>query len=127
MKKERNTSQKEIILNYLKGVKTHPSAQTVYLAAKARLPRISLGTVYRNLNNLKLKREIQEIPSVEFRYDGDVSPHGHFICEKCDKIYDIVELCKNCGVLQKREIKAGKINRFQINLYGQCKKCSKKR
>lgn len=123
---ERNTSQKEVILDYLRGTRTHPSARSVYSAVRKKLPRISLGTVYRNLNNLKLKQKVLEIPSSEFRYDGDISPHGHFICQKCSQVYDIFDICKKCRVLNEKKIKVGKINRFQIYFYGECKKCRKK-
>jgi Fe2+ or Zn2+ uptake regulation protein len=125
MKKERTTSQKEAILEYLKSVKNHPSAQAIYSVIKKKLPRISLGTVYRNLKSLEKNHKIQEIKAQESHYDGDNSCHAHFICQKCNCIFDIFDLCKKCSVLNKRETKAGKITRFQINLYGKCKKCAK--
>jgi Fe2+ or Zn2+ uptake regulation protein len=126
MEKDRVTTQREIILEYLRSVKSHPSAQAVYSAVKKKLPRISLGTVYRNLKKLEKKREIREILAQESHYDGDNSCHAHFICQKCDCIFDIFDLCKKCNVLNKKETKVGKITRFQINLYGECKKCGKK-
>lgn len=117
---ERTTSQKEIILDYLKNVKIHPSAETVYSAVKKKLPRISRGTVYRVLKNLKNKGKIQEIPAEVSRYDGDISPHAHFFCECCQKIFDVFE---KCGILQHKKTKVGKIKNYQIYFYGCCKKC----
>ena len=58
-KRERITSQKKLILDYLKSVKCHPSAGKVFFEVQKKLPRISRGTVYRILKNLKGKREIQ--------------------------------------------------------------------
>src|SRR3989344_3001733 len=52
---ERLTCQKKIILDYLKSVQSHPSAEIIFKEAKKKLPQISLGTVYRNLNTLKQK------------------------------------------------------------------------
>lgn len=75
---ERITSQNKIILDYLRGVKTHPAAETIYLAVRKKLPQISRGTVYRNLKVLVKKSQIQEIPNAVSRYDGDVSQHAHF-------------------------------------------------
>src|SRR3989344_495400 len=89
--KERITSQKKIILDYLKSVKTHPSAEIIYSAVKRKLPQISRGTVYRNLKNLKEKSEILEIPARVSRYDGDISVHGHFFCQECGKILDVFD------------------------------------
>src|SRR3989339_577112 len=61
---ERMTSQKEIVLDYVKNTKCHPSAQKVYTETKRLLPRISKATVYRILNNFKDKGEIQEIAKI---------------------------------------------------------------
>ena len=117
---ERITYQKTIILDYLKSVKTHPSAEEIYSAVKKKLPQISLGTVYRVLKNFKEKGEILEIPCEVAHYDGDTSDHGHFFCEKCNKIYDVFECC---NILKNKKTKIGKINNYQIYLYGICKKC----
>jgi len=119
---ERHTCQKSIILNYLKNIKTHPTAEQIHQAVKKQLPHISLGTVYRNLNLLRKKGEIQEIFSFSSHFDGDISPHAHFICEKCHKIYDIFD---NCSILKKKQTKVGKINKYQIYLYGICKQCDR--
>lgn len=124
--KERLTCQKKIILDYLKSVKTHPSAAAIYLNARKKLPRISSGTVYRILKNLKKKKEIQEIPDRVSRYDGDISSHAHFICQKCRQIFDIFDLCEKCRIIKRQKLKVGKINNYQIYFYGICKNCSKK-
>lgn len=121
---ERITAQKETILNYLKSVDTHPSAETVYDEVKKKLPRISRGTVYRNLKNLKRKGEIQEISSGIAYFDGDIASHAHFICKKCHKIFDIFDICKECGVLKRKKTKVGRINNYQISFYGYCQKCN---
>jgi Fe2+ or Zn2+ uptake regulation protein len=126
MRQERITNQKKIILEYLESVKTHPSAEVIFREIRKKLPRISRGTVYRILNNLNEKNEIQKIPDEVSHYDGDVSSHTHFICEKCNKIFDIFDVCKGCSVLRRRKTKVGRIRHYQINFYGNCKKCSKK-
>lgn len=120
MTMEKVTNQKKIILDYLKSVKTHPSVGAVYRAVKKKLPQISLGTVYRILNNLKAKGEIQEIPNDVKRYDGDVSFHSHFICEKCERIYDVFD---KCPILKAGKLKVGKIKSYQVYFYGDCKNC----
>lgn len=122
-KKERITCQKEIILSHLRSVTSHPSAEEIYSVVKKRLPRISLGTVYRNLKNLKEKREIQEIPSEVSHYDANISPHAHFFCEKCRKIFDLFE---KCNILKQKKTKVGKIKNYQIYFYGICKNCQRK-
>jgi Fe2+ or Zn2+ uptake regulation protein len=133
---ERTTSQKEIILEHLKSVETHPSAETVYLSVKKKLPRISKGTVYRILKGLKEKGEIQEIPGEISRYDGKTSSHAHFFCEKCQKIFDVFEkyiILKDkklnpirFALQLSNGVKVGKIKNYQIYFYGCCKNCQKK-
>jgi Fur family transcriptional regulator, peroxide stress response regulator len=123
---ERVTSQKQVILDYLINTKCHPSAQKVYSEVKKVLPRISQGTVYRILNNLEKKGQIQEISTKGITFfDGDLSDHTHFICQACGTVYDIFDECSKCEFMKKRKTKVGKINNFRINLYGICKKCKK--
>lgn len=140
-KQQRFTNQKMAALSYLKSVKSHPPVEVVYQEVKKALPRISMATVYRNLKDLSKQGLIQEIPDKTIRYDGDVSPHAHFICEKCQMILDICPIFEGknskcghshgavriftagCPFLNPQKIKVGKINKYQINIYGLCKKC----
>ena len=121
-KKERLTNQKKAILDYLKSVKTHPTAEEIYQKVKKKLPRISRGTVYRILNNLKKKNQIQEIITEVSHFDADISSHTHFICQECGKIIDLFDKMPN---LKNKKIKVGKIKNYQIIFYGVCKKCKK--
>ena len=123
---ERLTSQKQIILDYLKDVKTHPTAEMVYSAVRKKLPRISQGTVYRILNNFRDKEDVQTIPVKGVtHFDGDTSYHAHFICDSCDKVFDVFDVCSQCDVLKKKRLKVGEINHYKIYFYGTCNKCKK--
>jgi len=124
-KKERLTNQKRAILEYLKSVKTHPSAKEVYFEVKKKLPQISLGTVYRILNQLKERGEVQEILTSISHYDGDISSHAHFICQKCDKIFDVFDMCRECKIVKRKRIKLGKTKGYNLILFGICKDCQK--
>jgi len=126
-KTERATSQKSLIFGYLKGVKTHPTAETIYKEVRKKLPNISQGTVYRVLNNFKNKGEILGIDTKDtVHFDADISDHAHFICEKCENVYDVYDECSKCGILKNRKTKVGKINHYKINFYGECKQCRSK-
>jgi hypothetical protein len=50
--KLRITKQRQLILEELKKVVTHPTADEIYRMVRERMPRVSLGTVYRNLETL---------------------------------------------------------------------------
>jgi Fe2+ or Zn2+ uptake regulation protein len=121
-KKERLTNQKRVILEYLKSTKSHPCAKEVYLEVKKKLPQISLGTVYRILNQLKEKGEVREILTEVSHFDGDLTPHSHFVCQKCKKIFDVF---KEIPELKNKKLKVGKIKDYQVIFYGFCKKCKK--
>jgi Fur family ferric uptake transcriptional regulator len=87
----RLTSQRQIILEELKKVKSHPTADEMYDMVRKRLPRIGLGTVYRNLElvaKLGIFRKL-EVDGKQKRFDGDISPHYHIRCIKCNQVDDI--------------------------------------
>jgi Fur family transcriptional regulator, peroxide stress response regulator len=126
LKTSRITSQKKIIMDYLLSVKSHPTAEDVYYKVKSRLPQISLGTVYRVLNNLSQKDKAQTILSKRAaHFDADITPHTHFVCQECDKVFDIFDECYKCGILEKKKTKVGKIKNYKIIFYGICKNCGR--
>ena len=90
----RMTRQREVILEELRKVNTHPSADEVYEMVRKRLPRISLGTVYRNLEILSESGDIQKLePGCTLkRFDGNPSEHSHIRCIRCDRIE-----CNGCA------------------------------
>lgn len=126
VKAERMTAQKSFILNYLRSVKTHPSAEVVYKEVRKKLPNISQGTVYRVLNGFKRKGELQVINTKDIaHFDGDISDHAHFICEECGNVYDVMSECSACGILKSKKTKVGAVQKYTINFYGTCYKCKK--
>ena len=87
----RTTEQRKLILEELRKCSHHPAADEIYLHVRERLPRISLGTVYRNLELLAGKGLIRklEMGSGQRRYDPDIRAHGHFRCTHCGKVEDL--------------------------------------
>ncbi len=88
--KYRMTSQRQVILEEIRKVHSHPTADQVYEEVRKRLPRISLGTVYRNLDILSECGLIQRIAPVsnQMRFDGDTTNHYHVRCIHCGKVED---------------------------------------
>jgi len=86
----RMTPQRQVILQELRKLRTHPSADEIYAIVRKRLPRISLGTVYRNLEILSELGEIQKIESggALKRFDGNPENHYHIRCTCCGKVVD---------------------------------------
>lgn len=83
--------QRELIYKTVMENKVHPTAEFVYNYLKKDNPQLSLGTVYRNLQQLSDNGEISRlsIPNQPDRFDGVIEEHYHAVCEKCGKIYDI--------------------------------------
>jgi Fur family ferric uptake transcriptional regulator len=90
-KQHRLTKQRKVVLEELRKVTTHPSADEVYEMVRRHLPRISLGTVYRNLEVLYEVGQIQRLttPGVQMRFDGNPQPHYHLRCTRCGRIDDV--------------------------------------
>jgi Fur family ferric uptake transcriptional regulator len=88
--KYRMTHQRQVILDEIRKVNTHPTADEVYELVRKRLPRISLGTVYRNLEILSARGLIERIgpASQQMRFDGDTKDHYHLRCISCGRVED---------------------------------------
>jgi len=84
------TEQRRVILEVLRSRNDHPSADELYERVRSRLPRISLGTVYRNLDILSELGEIQklELSGSLKRFDGIAHKHYHIRCIECDRVDD---------------------------------------
>ena len=87
----RLTTQRQIILEELSKVKTHPTANEVYDMVRKRLPRIGLGTVYRNLELMAESGIILklEVGGTQKRFDATTDLHYHIRCIDCGKVDDI--------------------------------------
>ena len=120
----RVTDQRRLILEAVRGTDTHPTAERVYRKVRRRLPRISLGTVYRNLKLLAGQGLIQELDSGGFgRYDGNLSRHHHFTCQVCGQISDLTEPVDR-NLDRRVTSRTGlEIWRHRIEFYGRCAAC----
>ena len=122
----RMTRQRKVILEELRNVTTHPSADEIYEMVRRRLPRISLGTVYRNLEILSETGEIQklELGCTLKRFDGIAENHYHIRCIRCDRVVDApVDFHPEIG----HELKAAtdfKIIGHRLEFIGVCPDCN---
>jgi Fur family ferric uptake transcriptional regulator len=86
------TPNRRVILEELRATMEHPTADEIYERVRRRLPKISLGTVYRSLDvlsKLGLIRVIGEAGE-QRRYDGDTDGHFHVRCVRCGRVGDVV-------------------------------------
>jgi len=90
---QRMTDQRRVILEELRNTKSHPTADELYRDVRKRLPKISLGTVYRNLDILNKAEMIKKLDfgSGQSRYDADLSNHYHVRCIDCNRVVDVLD------------------------------------
>lgn len=83
--------QREAVLSAILDCCDHPTADTIYEIVRQKSPQISLGTVYRNLNQLVDLGVLRKIPmpSGSDRFDCKMSPHDHLICRRCGRVIDL--------------------------------------
>ena len=88
---QRNTRQRQVILDEVKRSKRHPTADEIYERVRTQLPRISLGTVYRNLDILAASGEIVKLSpgKTQMRFDGNLTAHYHMTCVHCGRVEDL--------------------------------------
>ncbi len=120
----RLSKQRKVILEELQKVTSHPTADEVYDMVRKIIPRISLGTVYRNLEFLSNKGLVLKLgaPGAQKRFDGNPEPHPHIRCAVCTCVADVEcevqvpELPSSCT--------AGyKILNTNVEFVGVCPKC----
>jgi Fur family transcriptional regulator, ferric uptake regulator len=88
---QRRTRQRQVILEELRKLTSHPTAVELYEVTRRRIPKISLGTVYRNLELLARGGRIQKLTfgNAEARFDGNPARHCHIRCVQCGRVDDI--------------------------------------
>lgn len=121
------TRQRQVILEELRKLKTHPTADEVYEMVRQRLPRVSLGTVYRNLEILSQLGMIRklELGGSRRRFDGNVREHYHVRCIRCGRLEDapIESLAAIEDAL--RPVTDYEIIGHRLEFIGLCPKCKK--
>ena len=90
MKQQRNTRQRQLVLDVVRGRRDHPTAEQIYQSVREQDAHVSRGTVYRNLNLLCDNREIYRVVmSNSDRFDLRTDPHYHIHCLVCDSVVDV--------------------------------------
>lgn len=119
------SKQRKLIETTVLQNRIHPTAEQVYDIVKAKLPSISLGTVYRNLNLLAENGIIKKITMANEsdHYDGTITEHYHMICESCSNMLD----CPDVPLIQYDDLIKSRtgftVTSHSLVIYGLCKQC----
>lgn len=127
MKTIKYSRQRESIKEYLAQTTSHPTADTIYSHIRETNPRISLGTIYRNLNLLCEQGEIIKLSCGDGcdRFDGNSIQHYHFICTDCNNVLDLqMDPIDHINLIASANFK-GEIKGHNTIFYGLCPDCKK--
>jgi Fur family transcriptional regulator, ferric uptake regulator len=123
---QRSTRQRQVILKELQKLTSHPTAVGLYRIVARRLPKISLGTVYRNLDLLARAGVIRklEFGSEEARFDGNPAPHDHIRCVKCGRVDDIPRPPLDLLGGVKEDFNGYCVLGHRVEFFGVCPQCN---
>ena len=126
-KLRRNTPQRKTILAELCATTSHPTAAELYNIVRQKMPRVSLGTVYRNLEVLHQDGLVRRLDfaGAETRFDGDLSEHYHVRCAECGRVEDVHDLSQDHKPGQPDQLSGYRITGHQLEYSGVCPSCQK--
>ncbi|MBW1785820.1 MAG: transcriptional repressor [Deltaproteobacteria bacterium] len=123
------THQRQVILDAVKSSKGHPTADEIYEKVRKILPRVSMGTVYRNLDILSTTGFIKKLEPghPQMHFECETSDHYHLICERCGAIEDIPAESSD-NPMEKLESALGNLTKYgifghKLEFFGLCRKC----
>lgn len=116
--------QRMAIMDYLINNRTHPAVDEIYNAISPSIPTLSKTTVYNTLKLFAEQGAVQMLTIDERNvcFDVDTSPHPHFLCKKCGKIYDLFAPELNMEV-KACEVDGHRISEIHYYYKGTCKNC----
>lgn len=125
----RMTKQRKLVYDVLMDERDHPTATEVFIRSKERMSSISLATVYNCLETLSAAGLVKQVNVGRdaSRYCPNLAPHAHFVCVKCEEVYDI-------GLKNDAEMESvwalpegTRIDHLEVAMKGLCTKCSDKK
>jgi Fur family peroxide stress response transcriptional regulator len=119
------TRQRAVVFDYLQSVDHHPTAEEVFLAVKSQLPKISLATVYKNLEALVESGVASKwtYANAAARYDIRTDHHYHLRCLRCGRMWD-VEPTEVSQLLANMQPQRGfQVSDYRLEFVGTCREC----
>ena len=119
------SKQRESIKEYLLSTKEHPTADVIYQHVREENPKISLGTVYRNLTLLVELGEVRKISTGDGtdHFDADTSAHSHYFCRCCHRLMDVDVTPSVEQILAASSAGIGTVEQASLLFTGVCKDC----
>ena len=120
--------QREAIISFLESRKDHPTADQVYTNIRESIPNISLGTVYRNLNQLSATGRILRLTcdGKTDHFDACTMPHYHFLCKHCGSVMDVDMEPMDSLIEAAQKSSSFNIESASVLFSGTCQECNNK-
>jgi len=121
------TRQRTAVYDYLSSVDHHPTAEEVFLNVKHRVPKISLATVYKNLEALVACEVISKLTYGDgsARYDIRTDHHYHTRCLECGRMWDLEAGLGKSALEQISPQPGFTVSDFRLELLGHCQDCKR--
>jgi Fur family transcriptional regulator, peroxide stress response regulator len=123
--KPRATRQLSAVYDVLATSHDHPTADQIFQRVRHVMPRVSLGTVYRNLDKLREQGHLRvvRLEGGQAHYDAVIDAHDHFVCERCGAVLDLPSATVPPAVERLRA--TGCVVHWQTtSVYGLCGACA---
>jgi Fur family peroxide stress response transcriptional regulator len=120
------TPQRSAVYEALLDAPNHPTPEALYAAVRARMPGISLATIYKALEALKRLGVVREVARLgeARRFDANIDRHHHLICTECGRVSDIDH--GEFGNLPPPRSLDGFIpSEVSVQVFGRCAACAR--
>lgn len=125
------TEQRRAIFAMLAASWEHPSAEQIHRAVRGRLPRLSLATVYKNLEALRAIGAVSDVNSLHERgrYEaalpgtGAGRPHHHLVCLRCRRVLDLHDRRLDAFRPSPRDALGFEVRAVRVQVEGLCPHC----
>lgn len=127
-KKIKPSTQRIAVMKYLLEHRTHPTVDEIFGALSKFYPTLSKTTIYNTLNLFAEKGAISliTIDPKNVRFDADLTPHAHFQCSQCGRVFDIPIPDATCTEFERLH-EGFQVSDTQIYYKGICPSCSKRK
>jgi len=124
-RQRRKTRQRQVILEELQAVTSHPTAVELFKLVQRRLPKVSLGTVYRNLDLLLRMGLIEKLEHSggEARFDANTAQHDHLRCVGCGRVDDVMTPPLDLARPEDHDLRGYKLIGHRLEYLGICPRC----
>ena len=126
--KRHNTIQRNLVLEAIRTMKSHVTAEEVFEFIRKNHPHIGKGTIYRNPGILAEEGEIRrvEIPDGPDRFDFTLKDHYHVRCIRCGEVFDVKMDVLSDLMSKVRGPRGMEFLDYDISFKGICPECRTK-